>query len=84
MLLSRAGVFGPTLPTHMLSPAQFDEVNAVNYRGVWLSAREELLRMMKQDVIPSHDGRPGCRGSIVNVASNLAVVSRTEARKSLS
>ncbi len=69
-------------PTHLLTPDEFDHINSINYRGVWLSAREELLRMMKQEPLPTHDGRPGNRGSIVNVASNLALVSRNETRKS--
>jgi NAD(P)-dependent dehydrogenase (short-subunit alcohol dehydrogenase family) len=68
-------------PSHLLTPAEFDEVNSTNYRGVWLSAREELMRMMKQEPMPTHDGRPGSRGVIVNVASNLALVSRRETRK---
>lgn len=79
-----AGVFGPVAPTHLLSPDEFDHVNSINYRGVWLSAREELLRMMKQEPLPTHDGRPGSRGAIVNIASNLALVSRRETRELIS
>lgn len=30
--------------------------------------------MKLQDPLPTHDGRPGYRGSIVNIASNLGVV----------
>jgi hypothetical protein len=35
--------------------------------------------MLKQDPLPTHDGRQGQRGSIVNIASQLALVSRPEA-----
>lgn len=37
--------------------------------------------MLKQEPLPTHDGRPGNRGSIVNIASQLGVVSRPNARK---
>ncbi len=39
--------------------------------------------MMKQEPLPTHDGRLGNRGSIVNIASQLGVVSRPNARESL-
>lgn len=35
--------------------------------------------MLKQEPLPTHDGRPGERGSIVNIASQLGVVSRPQA-----
>lgn len=38
--------------------------------------------MLKQDPLPTHDGRPGCRGSIVNIASQLGIVGRPAARES--
>jgi hypothetical protein len=40
------------------------------------------MRMMKQEPLPTHDGRPGNRGVIVNIASNLALVSRNGTRES--
>lgn len=52
-----------------------------NFRGLWLCAREELTSMLTQEFGETHDGRPGFRGSIVNVASNLALVSKPEVRK---
>jgi len=36
--------------------------------------------MMGQKPLETHDGRPGNRGAIVNVASNLALVSRAATR----
>ena len=52
-----------------------------NFRGLWLFAREELNYMCTQDIGQTHDGRPGVRGSIVNIASNLALVAKPEVRK---
>lgn len=52
-----------------------------NFRGLWLCAREELKYMSTQEFGETHDGRPGFRGSIVNIASNLALVSKPEVRK---
>lgn len=63
-----------------MSAKDFDFVTSINYRGVWLSSRSELAQMIKQDPLPSHDGRPGNRGSIVNVASQLGIVSVHTAR----
>ena len=37
--------------------------------------------MLRQEPLPTHDGRPGNRGSIVNVASQLGIVGRPAARK---
>lgn len=39
--------------------------------------------MLKQEPLPTHDGRPGSKGSIVNIASQLGVVSRPNAREYL-
>jgi len=36
--------------------------------------------MVKQEALPSHDGRQGERGSVVNIASQLGVVGRPNAR----
>lgn len=37
--------------------------------------------MLAQEVLGSHDGRPGGRGSVVNVASQLGIVGRPAARE---
>ncbi|KAI3550274.1 short chain dehydrogenase [Colletotrichum tamarilloi] len=73
-----AGMFGPKAPSHLLTPAEFDEITNINYRGTWLCSRAELTHMIKQESMKTHDGRPGNRGVIVNVASNLSLVSRPE------
>lgn len=64
-----------------LSPKQFDFVTNINYRGVWLSSRAELAQMLKQEPLPTHDGRAGNKGSIVNIASQLGIVSTFNARE---
>jgi NAD(P)-dependent dehydrogenase (short-subunit alcohol dehydrogenase family) len=67
-----------------VSTQQFDFINGVNYRGTWLVSRAALRRMLTQTPLKEEgDGgeswRPRQRGSIVNVASQLGVVSRAGA-----
>jgi NAD(P)-dependent dehydrogenase (short-subunit alcohol dehydrogenase family) len=79
-----AGVLGSNQRSTETSPEDFDSVNNVNYRGCWLSSRAELHQMLQQSPLPSHDpARPSQRGSIVHIASQLGIVSRPLARKSL-
>ncbi|CEJ80831.1 hypothetical protein VHEMI00991 [[Torrubiella] hemipterigena] len=68
-----AGIFGPGAVSIDMPLADFDNVAAVNYRGVWLCSREEAKHMRNQEPLPTHDGRPGCRGSIINIASDLGL-----------
>ncbi|KAL5001569.1 hypothetical protein BDV10DRAFT_192165 [Aspergillus recurvatus] len=66
-----------------VSSGQFDFINGVNYRGTWLVSRAALRKMLSQE--PLSDGVEGgewrqkSRGSIVNIASQLGVVSRAGA-----
>lgn len=77
-----AGVLGKSLRSAETSLEEFDRVNNINYRGCWLSSRAELRQMVSQSELPSHDpNRPGQRGAVVNVASQLGIVSRPGARK---
>lgn len=79
-----AGVLGLPRPSGATTLAEFDRVNNINYRGCWLSSRAQLRQMVGQEALPSHDpSRPAQRGSIVNIASQLGIVGRPEARKSL-
>jgi short-subunit dehydrogenase len=39
----------------------------------------ELTQMLKQEPLPTHDWRKGNRGAIVNIASQLGLVSRPSA-----
>ena len=80
-LTESLGIYGPTKPNHNVTTAEFDHVMHTNFRGLWLCAREELNHMSAQDVGVTHDGRPGFRGSIVNVGSNLGLVGKPETRK---
>lgn len=78
-----AGVLGSGQRSTDTSAEDFDRINAVNYRGCWLCSRAELKQMLKQDPLPSHDSnREPQRGAVVNVASQLGVVGRPDARKS--
>lgn len=77
-----AGVIGKSLRSAETTLEEFDRVNTINYRGCWLSSRAELRQMAAQDGLPSHDpSRPPQRGAIVNVASQLGIVSRPGARE---
>ncbi|KAF7557026.1 hypothetical protein G7046_g6159 [Stylonectria norvegica] len=72
-----AGIMGNNQRSTETSPEEFDHINGVNYRGCWLSSRAELQQMLQQEALPSHDpARPAQRGSIVNIASQLALVGR--------
>lgn len=78
-----AGVLGVPMRSGETSLEEFDRVNNVNYRGCWLSSRAQLMQMLEQDPLPSHDpSRPAQRGAVVNIASQLGIVSRPNARKS--
>lgn len=78
-----AGVLGGGQRSTETTSETFDRINGVNYKGCWLCSRAELTHMLKQDPLPSHDlEREPQRGSIVNVASQLGIVGRPEARKS--
>lgn len=74
LLTEVTGTFGPEAASVDLRPDEFDNVMAINCRGVWMCSREVTKRMKLQDPLPTHDGRPGYRGSIVNIASNLGLV----------
>ncbi|GIZ43444.1 hypothetical protein CKM354_000667200 [Cercospora kikuchii] len=76
-----AGVLSQPQTSHETSAADFDKINGINYRGCWLTSRAEIRMMLRQEPLPSHDGRPGNRGSIVNIASQLGIVGRPAARK---
>lgn len=76
-----AGVGGTAGPSHRQAVDEFDRVTGTNCRGTWLSARGEIIRMLDQEPLKTHDGRRGNRGVIVNVASNMGLVSRPECRK---
>lgn len=71
-----AGVLGPALRSHETPLADFERINNINYKGVWLSSRAQLAQMLQQDNLRQH---PEQKGSIVNIASQLGIVARPEA-----
>jgi NAD(P)-dependent dehydrogenase (short-subunit alcohol dehydrogenase family) len=78
-----AGIMGNNQPSGETSLEDFDKINNVNYRGLWLCSRAQIRAMLKQELLPSHDAtRIGERGSIVNIASQLGIVGRPSARTS--
>jgi NAD(P)-dependent dehydrogenase (short-subunit alcohol dehydrogenase family) len=76
------GVLSNNKRSDETSPAEFDHINSINYRGCWLSSRAAIKQMLTQEPLSTHDGRPGSRGSVVNIASQLGIVGRPAARKS--
>lgn len=78
--LTVVGMMGDMKSSHELTTKEFDDIMNTNARGLWLASRTELSLMLGQEPLPTHDGRPGNRGAIVNVGSNLALVSRPGAR----
>ena len=79
-LLKIIGIYGEEIPSIDLEVSDFDKILHTNARGTWLCARQEIKIMMKQEPLPTHDGRPGNRGAIVNLGSNLALVSKGKTR----
>ncbi|UNI18766.1 hypothetical protein JDV02_005018 [Purpureocillium takamizusanense] len=71
-----AGIYRTDKVSHELSPAEFDNIMGINTRGLWLCSRQALKHMVSQEPLPTHDGRPGNRGSVVNISSNLGIVSK--------
>lgn len=82
-----AGVLGQNAPTTEVSVEEFDRLNSINYRGTWMCVKEELKLMLNNDIEPyagftlsAHEARiRGQRGSIVNIASQLGLVGKTQA-----
>ena len=58
MAYNNAGILGPMCPMMEETAEGFDEVNAINLRGVWTCMKHELLQMTKQG-----------SGAIVNCSS---------------
>ena len=79
-LVNVAGIMGNNRATTETSLEDFDRINNINYRGVFLCSRTALKYMVKQEPLPSHlPGRMPQRGSIVSIASQLGIVGRPDA-----
>lgn len=76
----RVGVLSNNERSSETTLEEFDRINSINYRGCWLCSRAEITQMLKQEPLPTHDGRLGNRGSVVNIASQLGIVGRPAAR----
>ncbi len=61
ILVNNAGVYGPVQPAEMITPAEWDEVIAVNLRGPFLMSRLVLPEMYERG-----------SGAIVNITSIAA------------
>jgi NAD(P)-dependent dehydrogenase (short-subunit alcohol dehydrogenase family) len=66
MAFNNAGIAGPSGPFLEETAAQFDQVNAVNLRGVWACMKHELRQMRSQG-----------SGAIVNCSSLGGLVGQT-------
>jgi NAD(P)-dependent dehydrogenase (short-subunit alcohol dehydrogenase family) len=66
MAFNNAGIAGPSGPFLEETAEQFDQVNAVNLRGVWASTKHELRQMRSQG-----------SGAIVNCSSLGGLVGQT-------
>ncbi|KAL4963619.1 SDR family NAD(P)-dependent oxidoreductase [Aspergillus stella-maris] len=77
--VNAAGLMSIPSRSHETTLEEFDRINSVDYRGLWLVAREVIGQMRAQEPLETHDGRPGNRGSLVNVSSVLGQVARPNA-----
>lgn len=69
-----AGVLGAkTVKAVEMETSEFDRLNGINYRGLWLSCRAQLRQMVQQEPLRE---QPQQRGSIVNIASQLGLLAR--------
>lgn len=69
-----AGIIGPLKPTAGYEGDEWDRVQGINNRGVFLCVREQLRVMENQEPLEaSHEVRK-IRGSIVNIASSAGLV----------
>ena len=63
VVVNNAGIAGPNLPTHEIDPQDWEDLMAVNVRGVFLCTREAIPHL-----------RAAGGGSIVNLSSIYGIV----------
>ena len=64
VLVNNAGIAGPNKPTHELSEAEWDRVQAINVKGVFFCTKHAI----------AHIRRTGGGGSIINLSSIYGLV----------
>ncbi|KAG7446018.1 NAD(P)-binding protein [Guyanagaster necrorhizus] len=64
-----AGVVDISSVTTDVTMSEYDRVNNINARGVFVCMREELRAMLKQGPVAHIPGRPAIRGTITNLGS---------------
>ncbi|KIW17685.1 hypothetical protein PV08_04880 [Exophiala spinifera] len=69
-----AGVGGKQGPIDGLTLDDYQFIERINAKAVWLCERAQVSQMLTQSPLPSHDGRPGAKGSIINASSLCGVV----------
>lgn len=60
--VNAAGLMSVPRKSHETTLEEFERINSVDYRGLWLSCREMIRQMRMQAPLGTHDGRPGNRG----------------------
>jgi NAD(P)-dependent dehydrogenase (short-subunit alcohol dehydrogenase family) len=73
--LNNAGIGGALKTTNEITLEDFERVQAVNVKGVWLCQRAQIRQMLLQEKLSK--SRRAYRGSIVNTASMYGVVGPT-------
>ena len=68
VLINNAGIPGANKPTHELTEEEWDQVQAVNVKGVFLCTKHAIPRMIR-----------GGRGSIVNLSSIYGLIGAPDA-----
>jgi NAD(P)-dependent dehydrogenase (short-subunit alcohol dehydrogenase family) len=68
VLVNNAGIAGPDKPTHELTEAEWDAVQAVNVKGVFLCTKHAIPAMQRAG-----------RGSIINLSSIYGLVGAADA-----
>lgn len=78
ILIANAGIGGPIMPLIQMSVEQFDQIIAVNLRGVWLGLRAAIPAMRSRGggsivITSSYLGLRGVQGGGAYVASKHAI-----------
>lgn len=53
--------------------SEYDMINGVDARGVYMCMKAQLTAMTKQDLKPGKGNRPHKRGNIINISSRAGV-----------